>query len=81
MIFNFIFSCCFSFYFSSYNAIKGYIKEGRQTELTATEHLVSAAQAGEFHSPRCSTVTQSASNCSQQPDNAALSWSQQTRGR
>lgn len=31
----------------SYNAIKGYVKEGRQTELTATEHLVSAAQAGQ----------------------------------
>lgn len=30
----------------SYNAIKGYTKEGRQTELTATEHLVSAAEAG-----------------------------------
>uniref|UniRef100_A0A3Q3L2U5 Solute carrier family 25 member 32 n=1 Tax=Labrus bergylta TaxID=56723 RepID=A0A3Q3L2U5_9LABR len=33
-------------YFLFYNAIKGYIKEGRQTELSATEHLVSAAQAG-----------------------------------
>lgn len=30
----------------SYNAIKGYTKEGRQTELSATEHLVSAAEAG-----------------------------------
>lgn len=30
----------------SYNAIKGYAKEGRQTELSATEHLVSAAEAG-----------------------------------
>ncbi|XP_034554616.1 mitochondrial folate transporter/carrier-like [Notolabrus celidotus] len=33
-------------YFLFYNAIKGYTKEGRQTELTATEHLVSAAEAG-----------------------------------
>lgn len=30
----------------SYNAIKGYAQEGRQTELSATEHLVSAAEAG-----------------------------------
>lgn len=30
----------------SYNAIKGYTKEGRQAELSATEHLVSAAEAG-----------------------------------
>lgn len=30
----------------SYNAIKGYTKEGRQTELSAAEHLVSAAEAG-----------------------------------
>ncbi|KAK7886489.1 hypothetical protein WMY93_026110 [Mugilogobius chulae] len=33
-------------YFFFYNAIKGYAKEGRQTELSATEHLVSAAEAG-----------------------------------
>ncbi|XP_062321116.1 solute carrier family 25 member 32-like [Osmerus eperlanus] len=33
-------------YFFLYNAIKAYTKEGRQTELTATEHLLSAAQAG-----------------------------------
>uniref|UniRef100_UPI0037E9BDA3 solute carrier family 25 member 32b n=1 Tax=Semicossyphus pulcher TaxID=241346 RepID=UPI0037E9BDA3 len=33
-------------YFLFYNAIKGYTKEGRQTELSATEHLVSAAEAG-----------------------------------
>uniref|UniRef100_G3NMC5 Solute carrier family 25 member 32 n=1 Tax=Gasterosteus aculeatus aculeatus TaxID=481459 RepID=G3NMC5_GASAC len=33
-------------YFFFYNAIKGYAKEGRVTELSATEHLVSAAQAG-----------------------------------
>ncbi|XP_067093932.1 solute carrier family 25 member 32-like [Osmerus mordax] len=33
-------------YFFFYNAIKAYTKEGRQTELTATEHLLSAAQAG-----------------------------------
>ncbi|XP_029958067.1 mitochondrial folate transporter/carrier [Salarias fasciatus] len=33
-------------YFFFYNAIKGYTKEGRQTELSATEHLVSAAEAG-----------------------------------
>ncbi|CAJ1061942.1 mitochondrial folate transporter/carrier-like [Xyrichtys novacula] len=33
-------------YFLFYNAIKSYTKEGRQTELSATEHLVSAAQAG-----------------------------------
>ena len=30
----------------SYNAIKAYTREGRQTELSATEHLVSAAEAG-----------------------------------
>ncbi|KAG8010314.1 Mitochondrial folate transporter/carrier [Nibea albiflora] len=30
----------------SYNAIKGYAKENRQTDLSATEHLVSAAGAG-----------------------------------
>ena len=35
-----------AFFPFSYNAIKGYTKEGRQTELSATEHLVSAAQAG-----------------------------------
>ncbi|KAF3691562.1 Mitochondrial folate transporter/carrier Solute carrier family 25 member 32 [Channa argus] len=33
-------------YFFFYNAIKGYMKEGRQTELSAAEHLVSAAEAG-----------------------------------
>ncbi|KAM3873499.1 solute carrier family 25 member 32-like [Diretmus argenteus] len=33
-------------YFFFYNAIKAYTKEGRQTELSATEHLVSAAEAG-----------------------------------
>ncbi|KAM6910466.1 solute carrier family 25 member 32-like [Xenentodon cancila] len=33
-------------YFFFYNAIKGYAKEGRQTELSAAEHLVSAAEAG-----------------------------------
>lgn len=33
-------------YFFFYNAIKAYTKEGRQTELTATEHLLSAAEAG-----------------------------------
>lgn len=33
-------------YFFFYNAIKGYTKEGRQAELSATEHLVSAAEAG-----------------------------------
>ncbi|XP_034029650.1 mitochondrial folate transporter/carrier-like [Thalassophryne amazonica] len=33
-------------YFFFYNAIKGYTKEGRQTELSAAEHLVSAAEAG-----------------------------------
>ncbi|XP_070691575.1 solute carrier family 25 member 32b [Pempheris klunzingeri] len=33
-------------YFLFYNTIKGYIKEGRQSELSATEHLVSAAEAG-----------------------------------
>ncbi|XP_012728353.2 mitochondrial folate transporter/carrier [Fundulus heteroclitus] len=33
-------------YFFFYNAIKGYAKEGRQTELRPAEHLVSAAQAG-----------------------------------
>lgn len=33
-------------YFFFYNAIKAYVKEGRQTELSPTEHLVSAAQAG-----------------------------------
>lgn len=34
------------FFSNSYNAIKAYIKEGRQTELSPAEHLVSAAQAG-----------------------------------
>ncbi|XP_037533075.1 mitochondrial folate transporter/carrier [Nematolebias whitei] len=34
------------FYFFFYNAIKGYTKEGRQDELSAGEHLVSAAEAG-----------------------------------
>ncbi|XP_068616438.1 solute carrier family 25 member 32b isoform X2 [Brachionichthys hirsutus] len=34
------------FYFLFYNAIKGYAKEGRQTELAPTEHLVAAAEAG-----------------------------------
>ncbi|NP_001013354.1 solute carrier family 25 member 32b [Danio rerio] len=33
-------------YFFFYNAIKGYNKETRQIELTATEHLLSAAVAG-----------------------------------
>ncbi|XP_036395383.1 mitochondrial folate transporter/carrier-like [Megalops cyprinoides] len=33
-------------YFFFYNAIKAYNQEGRQSELRATEHLVSAAQAG-----------------------------------
>uniref|UniRef100_A0AAR2M4Q7 Solute carrier family 25 member 32 n=2 Tax=Pygocentrus nattereri TaxID=42514 RepID=A0AAR2M4Q7_PYGNA len=33
-------------YFFFYNAIKAYAKEDRQTELSATEHLVSAAEAG-----------------------------------
>lgn len=33
-------------YFFFYNAIKGYTKDGRETELSATEHLVSAAKAG-----------------------------------
>ncbi|KAM9310550.1 solute carrier family 25 member 32-like [Pholidichthys leucotaenia] len=33
-------------YFFFYNAIKGYTKEGRQSELSAAEHLVSAAEAG-----------------------------------
>lgn len=33
-------------YFLFYNAIKAYTQEGRQTELSAAEHLVSAAQAG-----------------------------------
>ncbi|XP_051920784.1 mitochondrial folate transporter/carrier-like [Hippocampus zosterae] len=33
-------------YFFFYNAIKAYVKEGRHTELSATEHLVSAAEAG-----------------------------------
>ncbi|XP_056330895.1 solute carrier family 25 member 32b [Danio aesculapii] len=33
-------------YFFFYNAIKGYNKETRQKELTATEHLLSAAVAG-----------------------------------
>lgn len=33
-------------YFFFYNAIKGYTKEGRQTELSAAEHLLSAAEAG-----------------------------------
>ncbi|XP_061632527.1 solute carrier family 25 member 32-like isoform X2 [Phyllopteryx taeniolatus] len=33
-------------YFFFYNAIKAYVKEGRRTELSATEHLVSAAEAG-----------------------------------
>lgn len=33
--------------FSSYNAIKAYKKEGKLETLSATEHLVSAAEAGE----------------------------------
>ncbi|GAA6091596.1 solute carrier family 25 member 32b [Tachysurus ichikawai] len=33
-------------YFFFYNAIKAYVKEGRQTELSPMEHLVSAAEAG-----------------------------------
>ncbi|KAM8847123.1 solute carrier family 25 member 32-like [Synchiropus picturatus] len=33
-------------YFFFYNAIKAHVKEGRQSELSATEHLVSAAEAG-----------------------------------
>ncbi|KAI2652565.1 Mitochondrial folate transporter/carrier [Labeo rohita] len=33
-------------YFLFYNAIKAYKQEGRQTELSAGEHLVSAAEAG-----------------------------------
>ncbi|KAM9724320.1 solute carrier family 25 member 32-like [Menidia menidia] len=33
-------------YFFFYNAIKGYAKEGRESELSAAEHLVSAAEAG-----------------------------------
>ncbi|XP_034729361.1 solute carrier family 25 member 32a [Etheostoma cragini] len=33
-------------YFFFYNAFKGYTKEGRQTELSATEHLACAAEAG-----------------------------------
>ncbi|XP_061574184.1 solute carrier family 25 member 32-like [Cololabis saira] len=33
-------------YFFFYTAIKGYTKEGRETELSAAEHLVSAAEAG-----------------------------------
>ncbi|KAJ8353777.1 hypothetical protein SKAU_G00213440 [Synaphobranchus kaupii] len=33
-------------YFFFYNAIKAFKREGRQSELSATEHLVSAAQAG-----------------------------------
>lgn len=36
------------FTFSSYNAIKAYKKEGKLESLSATEHLVSAAEAGEF---------------------------------
>ncbi|XP_071239228.1 solute carrier family 25 member 32-like isoform X2 [Salvelinus alpinus] len=31
---------------NSYNAIKAYTKEGRHSELSATEHLLSATQAG-----------------------------------
>ncbi|KAM6973131.1 solute carrier family 25 member 32a [Aplochiton taeniatus] len=33
-------------YFLFYNAIKAYTREGRQMELSASEHLVSAAEAG-----------------------------------
>ncbi|MBN3308471.1 MFTC protein, partial [Amia calva] len=33
-------------YFCFYNALKSYKQEGNQSELTATQHLVSAAQAG-----------------------------------
>ncbi|XP_019905928.1 solute carrier family 25 member 32a isoform X2 [Esox lucius] len=33
-------------YFLFYNAIKAYTQEGRSTELTAVEHLMSAAEAG-----------------------------------
>lgn len=38
----------FLFCVRSYNAIKAYSKEGRQTELSAGEHLVSAATAGQY---------------------------------
>ncbi|XP_061920311.1 solute carrier family 25 member 32-like [Entelurus aequoreus] len=33
-------------YFFFYEAIKAYVKDGHQTELSATQHLVSAAEAG-----------------------------------
>ncbi|XP_076136145.1 solute carrier family 25 member 32-like [Alosa pseudoharengus] len=33
-------------YFFFYNAIKAYAKEGRESELSATEHMVFAAQSG-----------------------------------
>lgn len=33
-------------YFFFYNAIKAYVKEGRENELSAGEHMISAAQAG-----------------------------------
>ena len=36
-------------FFYSYNAIKGYTKEGRESELSAAEHLVSAAEAGQSY--------------------------------
>lgn len=38
--------------FSSYNAIKAYKKEGKLESLSATEHLVSAAEAGELNTKK-----------------------------
>lgn len=37
---------------NSYNAIKAYKKEGKLESLTATEHLVSAAEAGELNAKK-----------------------------
>lgn len=46
-VFTFTKSCGTYVVFSSYNAIKAYKKEGKMESLSASEHLVSAAEAGE----------------------------------
>lgn len=40
----------------SYNAIKAYTRERRQKELSATEHLLSAAGAGQTHQTTGNTI-------------------------
>lgn len=66
-----IFQCCrfvftftsMHFAFSSYNAIKAYKKEGKLESLSASEHLVSAAEAGEFECKEDSCFASSFSIC------------------